>query len=115
MLLFQHFIKLHSVFKYSYAGQYAGRFVPVEGLQEAVGLVMRCHIKSEIIGSWLYCFTSPLVGVQLLFIGFWFSEKHCAYVYSGGPKEGVAFEETLDEIRARLGSQKIKGVSYVRP
>jgi hypothetical protein len=40
-------------------------------------------------------------------IGFWYSFKHCAYVYSGTPKELPADDETLDEIRARLGSHKI--------
>jgi len=99
----QHFINLHSLLKY------AGRFVPVESLQEAVSLVMRYHIKSEIIGNWLYCFTSPLIGVQLLFSGFWYSYKHSAYVYSGGPKEGMPDEETLDEIRFRLGSRPVVG------
>ena len=112
MSWFQHFINLHSVFKY------AGRFVPVENLQEATSLVMRHHIRSEIIGNWLYCFTSPLIGVQLQLIGFWFSYKHNAYVYSGRPKEGVPDEETLEEIRARLGSlrlgsHQVVGVSHV--
>ena len=108
MSWFQHFISLHSVIKY------AGRFVPVENVQEAVSLVMSHHIRSEIIGNWLYCFTTPLIGVQLLLIGFWYSYKHGAYVYSGGPKEGVPDEETLDEIRFRLGSQRIAGVHHVR-
>ena len=108
MSWFHHFINLHSVIKY------AGRFAPVEGLQEAVSLAMRNHIKSEIIGNWLYCFTSPLIGIQLLLIGFWYSYKHEAYVYSGGPKQGVADEESLDEIRARLGSQKVSEVHHVR-
>jgi len=64
MSLFQHYIKLHSVFRY------AGRFVPVEGLQEITDLVMRHHIRSEIIGTWLYCFTNPLAGVQFLAAGY---------------------------------------------
>jgi len=98
-----HFIGFHSVIKY------AGMFPPVANTQEALALVMRYHIKTEIIGHWLYCFTTPLIGVQLLCIGFWFSYKHCAYVYSGNPKDGTADDETLDEIRARLGSQKVRG------
>ena len=109
MSWFQHFISLHSVIKY------AGRFASVESLQEAVSLVMRFHIKSEIIGSWLYCFTTPLVGVQLMLNGFWYSYKHSAYVYSGGPKQGMADEESLDEIRGRLGNYKLSEVHYVRP
>ena len=103
MSMLQHYIKLHSVFKY------AGRFVPVECLQEAANLVMRHHIRSEIIGTWLYCFTNPLAGVQLLATGFWYSYKHNAYIYTGGQKEGIADGETLEEIRARLGSRRLFG------
>ena len=94
----QHFISIHSIFRY------AGIFQPVADMQEAQALVMRYHIKSEIIGSWLYCFTNQLLGFQLETVGFWYSFKHEAYVFSGGPKEGIADDESLDEIRARLGS-----------
>ena len=100
--MLEHFIKLHSVLRY------AGMFAPVENLQEALEIVMEYHIKAEFIGHWLYCFTSPLIGFQLETIGFWFSKKHCAYVYSGTPKKPEADEETLDEIRARLGCEKVE-------
>jgi hypothetical protein len=83
-------------------------------MQEAIKLVMRQHIKSEIIGGWLYCFTNQLIGVQLIAAGFWYSFKHGAYVYSGYLKEIYADEESLEEIRERLGSQKVKeGEFYV--
>jgi hypothetical protein len=88
-------------------------FTPVANMQEAVALVMRFHIKSEIIGHWLYCFTSPLIGCQLESIGFWYSYKHSAYVYTGFPKKYPADEETLDEIRERLGSEPVKAGFYV--
>jgi hypothetical protein len=68
----QHFIKIHSIFKY------AGMFHPIANMQEATSLVMRYRIKTEIIGQWLYCFTTPLIGFQLETIGFWYSFKHCA-------------------------------------
>jgi len=99
----QHYIKIHSAYKY------AGMFHTVANIQEALSLVMRYHIKSEIIGSWLYCFTTPLIGYQLEAAGFWFSLKHRAFIYSGTQREGIADEETLDEIRARLGSRQVKG------
>ena len=67
MALIKHFILVHSVFKY------AGRFVSVSGLEEAVELTKLNRIKSEIIGHWLYCFTNHLIGVQLQAIGFWYS------------------------------------------
>ena len=98
----EHFIRLHSVYRY------AGMFAAVANKQEAIALVMRYKIKSEIIGSWLYCYTTPLIGYQLEACGFWYSFKHQAYVYSGTPKELPADDETLDEIRARLGSRQVK-------
>jgi len=84
-------------------------FPPVANIQEALVLVMRNQINSEIIGQWLYCFTTPLIGFQLLCNGFWYSFKHCAYVYTGNPKDGIADDESLDEIRARLGSRQVRG------
>jgi hypothetical protein len=102
----EHYIRIHSVYKY------AGMFPTVANIQEALALVMRYHIKSEIIGSWLYCFTSPLIGYQLEAIGFWYSFKHHAFIYSGAPKELPADDESLDEIRARLGSEQVKGGNY---
>jgi len=101
MSLIQHYIIIHSVFKY------AGTFPFVGNIQEASKLAMRYRIKSELIGTWLYCFTNPLIGFQLEAIGFWYSYKHCAYVYSGLPKECIADDETLDEIRTRLGSRQL--------
>ena len=101
MALIKHFILVHSVFKY------AGRFVSVSSLAEAVELTKLNRIKSEIIGHWLYCFTNHFIGVQLQAIGFWYSLKHSAYVYTGRNKDGIADDETLDEIRARLGSYQI--------
>ena len=98
-----HFIKIHSVLKY------AGVFTTVANMQEAIALVMRYHIKAEKIGNWLYCYPSILIGIQLLCIGFWFSYKHGAYIYSGNEKQYPAYNETLDEIRARLGNQKVVG------
>jgi hypothetical protein len=103
----QHFIKIHSIFKY------AGMFQPVADMQEAMSLVMRYRIKAEIIGQWLYCFTTPLIGFQLETIGFWYSFKHCAWVFSGREKDGTADDESLDEIRARLGCKRVKGALYV--
>ena len=87
--------------------KYAGMFPLVKDTQEAINLAMRYHIKSEIIGQWLYCFTTDLIGVQLQTIGFWHSYKHSAYVYSGEPKQDIADDESLDEIRQRLGSYRI--------
>ena len=101
MSIIQHYIKVHSIFKFQ------GRFNPIADYKEAITLVSQFRIKAEIIGEWIYCFTTEIIGVQLLALGFWYSFKHNAFVYSGSPKDGLADDESLDEIRARLGSQLI--------
>jgi hypothetical protein len=84
---------MHSVIKY------AGQFSPVANLQDALFLVISFGIKSEIIGSWLYCFTTPLIGFQLLEMGFWHSSKHGAYIYTGREKDNILPDgEILNEI-----------------
>jgi len=103
MSILQHYIKIHSVYRY------ARNFPTVANIQEALSLVMRNNIKSEMIGHWLYCFTNALIGCQLEAAGFWLSYKHRAFIYSGRPKEFPAFDESLDAIRARLGSEHVKG------
>jgi hypothetical protein len=101
MDIINHYIKLHSTIKY------AERFTAVSNFGEAVNLAIKNYLKSEIIGQWLFSFTSDLIGVQLQALGFWYSFKHDAWVFSGSPKQGMADDETLDEIRTRLGSQKL--------
>ena len=102
MNIINHYIILHSVFKYS------RRFVSVESMEEAITLILKSGIKAEIIGHWLYCFTTDLIGVQLQAMGFWYSYKHEAFIYSGKLKECLAHDDTLDEIRARLGSRPLR-------
>ena len=101
MTLIHHFIMIHSAMKY------AGKFPLVRNVQEAAELVLGFHIKSEFIGNWLYCFTNPIIGCQLEALGFWYSYKHVAFIFSGSPKEVFADDETLDEIRKRLGSTPV--------
>jgi hypothetical protein len=75
--------------------------------QEVLKKIIDLDCEIEIIGYWIYCFNSKEVREQLKELGFWFSGKHKAWVYSGRPKRLRAGKETLDEIRAKKGSQKI--------
>jgi hypothetical protein len=94
--------------------RYGGMFHPVASIQEAASLVTRNHIRSEIIGDWLYCFTNQLVGFQLECIGFWYSITHGAWVYNGREKDGVsACGENLNQIRMVYGCKKLKGAKNV--
>jgi hypothetical protein len=80
----------------------------VTPFQEILRQIISLDCQIEIIGYWIYCFNSKEVREQLKELGFWFSGKHKAWVFSGRPKGGRAGKETLDEIRARKGSLKIK-------
>jgi len=61
----------------------------------------------EIIGYWIYCFRSYEVREILKALGFWFSSKHKAWVFSGGNKTRFYRKKSLDEIRAEKGSRKV--------
>jgi hypothetical protein len=101
MKIMEHFILVHSIYRNSSQ--------PLSSLEKEDIQQVLTHLKcrAEIIGTWVYCFVSPEIGLQLQAAGFWFSFKHNAYVYSGYPKSGPADDENLDEIRTRLGSRKI--------
>jgi len=76
--------------------------------QDILQKIINLDCEIEIIGYWIYCFKSKEVREQLKELGFWFSGKHKAWIYSGRPKKNINGKETLDEIRARKGSQKIE-------
>jgi len=69
-------------------------------------IIFDCEI--EIIGYWIYCFKSKEIKEQLKELGFWFSGKHFAWIYSGKAKRNISSRETLDEIRAAKGSRKVE-------
>ena len=79
----------------------------VTPFQDILQKIINFDCEIEIIGYWIYCFNSKEVKEQLKELGFWFSGKHKAWVYSGKPKRKIFSHETLDEIRARKGSQKV--------
>jgi len=76
--------------------------------QEILQKIIHLDCEIEIIGYWIYCFKSKEVKDQLKELGFWFSGKHKAWIYSGKSKKNITSRETLDEIRARKGSQKVE-------
>ena len=80
----------------------------VYDFQDILQRIINLDCEIEIIGYWIYCFNSKAVKDQLKDLGFWFSGKHKAWIYSGSPKKGRASKKTLDDIRAEKGSQKIQ-------
>jgi hypothetical protein len=55
----------------------------VTPFQEVLQKIITLDCQIEIIGYWIYCFNSKEVKEQLKELGFWFSGKHKAQVYSG--------------------------------
>jgi len=80
----------------------------VTPFQEILEKIIDLECEIEIIGFWIYCFNSKEVKEQLKELGFWFSGKHFAWIYSGKAKRNISSRETLEEIRAKKGSQKIE-------
>ena len=76
--------------------------------QDILQKIINLECEIEIIGYWIYCFKSYEVREQLRELGFWFTNKHKAWVYSGRAKKNITSRESLDEIRAKKGSQKVE-------
>jgi curved DNA-binding protein CbpA len=76
--------------------------------QDILQQIINLDCEIEIIGYWIYCFKSKAVKDQLKELGFWFSGKHKAWIYSGSFKKGRASKKTLDDIRAEKGSRKVR-------
>ena len=98
----------HSFNSYYEDKEWKPRADAVTPFQEVLQKIINLACEIEIIGYWIYCFNSKEVREQLKELGFWFSGKHKAWIYSGRPKRLRAGKETLDEIRAGKGSQKIE-------
>jgi hypothetical protein len=104
---------LNGLMSHSFNAYYSDKeWKPAPGtetpFQEILQKIINLDCEIEIIGYWIYCFNSKEVKEQLKELGFWFSGKHKAWVFSGRPKKNITSRETLDEIRAKKGSQKIE-------
>ena len=80
----------------------------VTPFQDILQKIINLECEIEIIGYWIYCFNSKEVREQLKELGFWFSGKHKAWIFSGKAKKNISSKDTLDEIRAKKGSQKVE-------
>jgi ubiquinone/menaquinone biosynthesis C-methylase UbiE len=80
----------------------------VDPFQDILQKIINLDCEIEIIGYWIYCFKSYEVREQLKELGFWFSSKHKAWIYSGKAKRKIISKQTLEQIRAKKGSIKIE-------
>jgi len=70
--------------------------------------IVNLDIEIEIIGTWVYCFRAFECKDFLKSIGFWFSSKHKAWVYSGGVKRNRKSRYTLTDIERMHGYTVVK-------
>ena len=70
--------------------------------------IIKLDITIEIIGTWIYAFNSYEHKDYLKTLGFWFSSKHKAWVYTGKPKRNKYSKYTLLDIENKHGYKKIK-------
>ena len=82
--------------------------VDAQMFAEILRKIMHWNITIEIIGFWIYAFESFEARDDLKELGFWFSKKHRAWVYSGSSKRRRPSHMTLDDIRNTHGSETIK-------
>jgi hypothetical protein len=69
---------------------------------------MRLNCRIEIIGFWIYAFDSLSVKDQLKDLGFWFSGKHKAWIYSGSVKRRIHTRLSTDDNRSRWGCEVLR-------
>lgn len=80
----------------------------VAEFQDILNKIKDMEITIEIIGFWIYAKNSYYYKDQLKSMGFWFSKKHKAWIYSGGKKRGKASRLTETDIKSRYGYTEIK-------
>jgi hypothetical protein len=72
----------------------------------AQAMAFNCRI--EIIGFWIYAFESLAVKDELRALGFWFSGKHKAWIFSGGVKRRVHTRMSTNDNRAKWGCEVLR-------
>jgi hypothetical protein len=75
---------------------------------EILASIISWNITIEIIGHWIYAFDSYEYKDRLKAMGFWFSKKHRAWVFSGTKKRRVRTRLTTDDVRNLHGSSTIR-------
>lgn len=70
--------------------------------------VVDFNMTIEIIGQWIWCFDSYEYHEQLKEIGFWYSKSKKAWVFSGTKKKMIRSRNSINDLREKWGSDKIK-------
>ena len=80
----------------------------INTFSDILNKIIHWNINIEVIGYWIYCFNSIEYREQLKELGFWFSGKHKAWVYSGSGKKSIKSRYTTDDVRSMHGSTAVR-------
>ncbi len=70
--------------------------------------IMKFDIDIQVIGTWIYAFNSYFYKEELKKLGFWFSKKHKAWIFSGRKKRCIKTKNTLEDNKKEYGCKKVK-------
>ena len=84
----------------------ANAYVFKEILKEAVKLANDKYLV-QIMGYWIYVFNGFTIKDDLKALGFWWSKKHKAWIYSGMKKINHATKLGLDKIKSIYGCETV--------
>jgi DnaJ-class molecular chaperone len=80
----------------------------VTPFQDILKQIIYLDCEIEMIDYWIYSFNSYSVHEYLKELGFWFSSKHKAWIYSGTRKNRYVTKATLEQLRQSKSNYKVK-------
>lgn len=81
-----------------------------EPFSDILNKIIHFNIEIEVIGFWIYvreCWTVEQKAT-LSELGFWYSRKHKAFVFSGTKKRKIRTKMTTNDIRQKHGSTAVR-------
>ena len=81
-----------------------------EPFSNILNKIIHFNIEIEVIGFWIYvreCWTAEQK-TTLSGLGFWYSRKHKAFVFSGSKKRKIRTKMTTEDIRQKHGSTTVR-------
>ena len=82
--------------------------------KEVLSIIVTFNITIEIIGSWIWCFDCYACKDSLKTLGFKYAPKKRAWTWHYGEYKRYGKEITLDDIRAKYGSQSVHRTSRMQ-
>ncbi len=84
--------------------------INAEPFADILNKIIHFNMDIEVIGFWIYvreCWTTEQKET-LSSLGFWYSRKHKAFVFSGSKKKKIRTKMTTEDIRKKHGSTAVR-------